>query len=433
LIFRHLFNARIAGLLVLPLFAMHAFTQAWSFVAYCSEHVPGALLAVGCWALFSAWRSKENETPDLARLFAAGVLIGAIPFAKLQAAPIAAVAFAAGLWFLATSGFANGKLRGFAAFVGGAAIVPLLIVAMVLTFGVWSDFFQCYLVENLRYTSGNQFPPDRSFSWSEAPSMFYQMGSAVAGFNEFEVWTVLFAIVGLFFIAHFARWPRRCVVTAAALLAAAAVAAMARGRPYLHYLQLTIFPAGLLGGAVAGALLSNPAHAASLSAPSIRLKRAIILCAFLICGLGPQIWWRVREPQPFLGFLTATSGDLVRSEVSREILRHANPGESLGIWGWMPTLWVETDLRQATRDGQTSRQIEPHPRRDYYRVRFLQDLVRAQPLVFVDAVGHGNFVYEDRAQCGHETFSDLRDYLEQNYHLVVDLDGARIYVRNDRL
>jgi hypothetical protein len=159
----------------------------------------------------------------------------------------------------------------------------------------------------------------------------------------------------------------------------------------------------------------------------------VIGCVFLLCGLGPQIWWRIGEPQPFVGFFTANHGALVQSEVSREILHHASPGECLGMWGWMPVFWVETGLFQATRDGQTSRQIEPHPRRDYYRARFLQDLVRSRPPVFVDAVGPGNFVYQDRAQDAHETFPELRAYIADNYHLVGDIEGSRIYVRNDRL
>jgi len=40
----HLFKASVAGLLVLPLLAVHSFPHIWSFVAYCSEHVPSV-----CW------------------------------------------------------------------------------------------------------------------------------------------------------------------------------------------------------------------------------------------------------------------------------------------------------------------------------------------------------------------------------------------------
>jgi len=96
-------------------------------------------------------------------------------------------------------------------------------------------------------------------------------------------------------------------------------------------------------------------------------------------------------------------------------------------------LWVETRMIQATRDGQTSRQLESHPRREYYRARFIEDLRRAAPPVFVDAVGPGSFVYEDRAESGYETFPALRDYIDNNYHLLREINGARIYLRNDRL
>ncbi len=95
--------------------------------------------------------------------------------------------------------------------------------------------------------------------------------------------------------------------------------------------------------------------------------------------------------------------------------------------------WVETGLTQATRDAETSHQIEPHEYQNYYRDRFLRDLRRSQPPVFIDAVGAGNYVYEDRNELAHETFPELRDYLASNYQLVRDVDGTRVYIRNDRL
>src|SRR6266404_555444 len=103
IIFRHLYKS-IAALAVLPLLAVHAFTDLWSFVAYCSEHVPNVLFALGCCALFLAWKSSGDGPPSLTRLFVAGVCFGAIPFAKLQGAPITAIGVAAGIWFLLRDG-----------------------------------------------------------------------------------------------------------------------------------------------------------------------------------------------------------------------------------------------------------------------------------------------------------------------------------------
>lgn len=435
LIFRHLYQASVAGLLVLPLLAVHAFTHAWSFVAYCSEHVPDTLLAVACWLLLTAWRPCGAGPPSLGRLFAAGVFLGAVPFAKLQAVPVAAIAVVGGDWFVLASGTPNwrSRYRALVALLGGAVTVPLIIVSTVLASGVWSEFFRGYILNNIQQVGANKFPPDRSFAWTEGPRTLVDLGGSIFGFNEFFLWLVAFGVCGLLFAWWFTRWHRRWAAFAILMLLAAAFAAIARGRPYLHYLQLIIFPTAFFAGVIVGALLQAVDRRAFITAVPRRLMRSVVLVAFLSCGLVPQIWWRVREPQPFIGQFAATHGELAQSEVSREILRHATPGERLGMWGWMPVFWVETGLIQATRDGNCSYQIEPHQQRNYYRERFLHDFLVTQPPVFVDAVGPGNFVYEDRAESAHETFPELREYITDNYRLVRDVEGTRIYVRNDRL
>ena len=452
-LFRHLFKVSIAGLLVLPLMAAHAFTHAWSFVAYCSEHVPDALVAVGCCSLLTAWRQCGAGPPKLGRLFAAGILLGAVPFAKLQATPIAAVAVIGGAWLALFSDSSNWRQRWRAVgiFFSGAATVPALILGMVLACGIWSDFLYSYILDNIRIGGQTwpgtatdlaerssildsvRFAGDREFTWAEAPRMLVELGGSIFGFNEFFLWLVGFGGCALLLFPCFTKWHRRCATFAAAVLFFAILAAMAPGRAFIHYLQLVIFPAGLFGGLIAGAVLQNVAREGLSIGVPFRVVRVVIIVAFLSCGLAPQIWWRAREPQPFIGQFTVTQGALVQSEVSREILRHASPGERLGVWGWMPIFWVETGLIQATRDGNYSRQTDPYHYRGYFRTRYLRDLSRTRPPVFVDAVGVGNFIHENRGKSAHETFPELRDYIAENYHLVRDVEGTRIYVRNDRL
>ena len=433
LIFRHLHTQRFAGVLVLPLLAAHAFADLWSFVAYCSEHVPNTLLAVGLFSLITAWASDGQGLPSRARLFAAGVFLGAVPFAKLQGTPIAAVCVVAGVWFLIRNQLNwSERCRSLVAFIGGVVTVPAIIVGTVLLFGIWTEFFNSYILDNLRYAGANKFPPDRSFSWNEAARMLFELGSYAQNFNSFFIWLGGFAVCGSLLLPLFSRWHRRWVALAAVATVAGICAALAPGRPYLHYLQLIIFPVGLFGGLIGGALVQDLATRV-LAGASQRPMRIALVSVFLFCGLGPQFWWRATEPPRFIGRFTLTRGALARSEVSKEILRYGKPGQRLGIWGYMPVFWVETGLLQATRDAETSHQIEPHEYRNYYRDRFLRDLFRAQPPVFVDAVGAGNFVYQDRSEFGHETFPELRDYLANNYQLVRDVDGTRVYVRSDRL
>jgi len=133
LIFRHLYTANFAGLLVLPLLAAHAFTQAWSFVAYGSEQVPNALLAVACWLLLTGWRQSGAGPPNLVRLFLAGVLLGAVPFAKLQAVPIAAGALVAGICFVFTNDDGPRRWRAFPSSRSSPLSASATITSMPIT------------------------------------------------------------------------------------------------------------------------------------------------------------------------------------------------------------------------------------------------------------------------------------------------------------
>jgi hypothetical protein len=192
LIFRHLFTARFASLLVLPLLAVHSFTQEWEFVAYCSEQVPDALVAIGCWLLLTAWH-PEGSAPDLETAVCCGCRAGCNSVRKItsradcdgrgrrghgvgiyrkrperEAAPARLVA---AHWWKCAS-VVGYRWHG----SGERSVVGF--------------FFTCYILENLRYVSGTHFPPDRSFSLVEAPRKLVEIGAQAGNFNLFFFWVV---------------------------------------------------------------------------------------------------------------------------------------------------------------------------------------------------------------------------------------------------
>jgi hypothetical protein len=91
---------------------------------------------------------------------------------------------------------------------------------------------------------------------------------------------------------------------------------------------------------------------------------------------------------------------------------------------------VETGLWQGTRDGNTIRQIEPGSLQGTFQERYLHDLMRNRPAVFVDSVGVGNFM-SDRASGAHEQDAAVSAYVATEYRLERDVGGMRIYVRKD--
>jgi hypothetical protein len=422
---RHIFTDEWARLLVLPLLAAHAFANSWSYVQYGSEQVTVALIALASALLLTAWRAEEPAASPR-RLFLAGLALGVVPFAKLQGVPVAAWTAAFAAWRILRTGEAGGRARNLAVFLGGGLTVPSVVLLWIAWSGIWGDFYESYVLDNLRYAGA------RWFSWAETPARFWELCGREPGGKLFLIWAMVFACLALLAFPFLSRTQRRCTVFALGLAASSACAAMAPGRMFQHYLQFIFFPAGLLAGIAGGSIL-DAARGMSVSRPgSGRLAQGAVIGAFLVFGLAPQVAWRARVAQPSLGRFIGTRGALERTAVAGEVLRHARPGESLAVWGWCPRIWVQTGLLQATRDGNTSRQIELSASRTRYRERYLSDLMKSSPPVLVDAVGEGNFAFEDRFSSGHETFGELNDYIRANYRQVGDMDGARVYVRNGR-
>ena len=98
----------------------------------------------------------------------------------------------------------------------------------------------------------------------------------------------------------------------------------------------------------------------------------------------------------------------------------------------LPDTRAETDSFKHTRDGGTIRVRSSRMRNVIIGARDFEICsVRGRQCLLTPSIG--NFLYEDRAECAHEAFPELRDYIANNYHLVRDVEGTRIYVRNDRL
>ena len=426
--FSHLFGSALARLLVLPLLAVHAFSDFWNFVQCSTEHMTDALVAVASVLLLTAWGSQKR-LPSVARLSLAGFALGLAPFAKLQGAPIAVwIAVFVGAQILTSRDLTQKlKVRSLAAFLGGILAVYALVVLWVARGGAWGEFYESYILENLRYAGA------RWFSWKDTPAKLYELCAMAPGSQPFLVWAGALSLFGLLALPTFRPAHRRAAGFAVGMVIAAAFSTMAPGRMFPHYLQLIFFPMGLLSGIVVGAALSATRRSAPFPLVLQNTVPAAIVACFLVLGLVPQVVWRSQEAQPSLGRFRETHGALNRTAVATAVLRYARAGESMGIWGWGPKYWVETGLVQATRDGETSRQTDLSLSRNRYRARFMADLQESKPPVFIDAAGAGNSKAPIREESGYETFGELFDYVRLHYHQVAEIEGARIFVRNDRL
>ncbi len=416
-LFRAHVPAAVAQLAVLPGAVFFTTATASNFVHYSSELVPLALLALAL---------SQVERRPLAAAFVAGCL----PWAKLQAAPLAVGVVGWQLWQAWANRPAGSVLpwRRSAALVGAAATPSLLGVILVAAFGQFGHFYRRFFLQNVAYV--------------QAGMPFGKLVKEMARFaresGHFYPWLgatlLLLVSLGLIYLRPQAKLPlsvratpvaqkRKLPPTAwlGAVLTLMAVACIVvPSRPFLHYLFFLTLPLTLWTGVLLCDLW-NRGHS----------RRLLAGLAFL-CTLTP-FYFRTGQGTPdMIGHLAehwrqpyTTLG---------QVLRHWHkPGARMALWGWMGSAYVESGLPQATRDAVTQCCIVDIPQRAYFRATYLSDMQRNRPEVFVDAVGPGAPSFFTRATEAHEIYPALADYVRAHYRLVIDLDLARIYVRTDIL
>lgn len=399
----------VARAVVLPALAFHALTTHPDFTHYSTELMPSLLLAAAGAAL-----ARQARTPTSPRLWIIALLLGAAPWAKPQAMPLAGV-----LWLFALAqNFHAQPRRSVLPLIAGPLLPALACFGLAAATGQIEHLVTPLFLNNFYYVSFNA----GYFSWAQTTALQWQ-NALLDGY--LGLWLAGASVFALFALARAFRAPaaaRRHAALATLLLLAGVVCALSPRRPtphHLHFLMLPVIWA-------TGAALALALRAGARTPPS-----APIIALFFLCTLAPQLVWRVRQPAASSAFHGLTA-DPAQLQLAALVRRLSVPGEPLAIWGWRSSLYVESARPQATRQAHTETQIYPGPLQPYFLRRYFEDFQTSNPPVFIDAVGPGNFAFTDRNRA-HESFPPLRAVIAARYTYIVTLGGARLYARNDRL
>ena len=411
-LFRTHAPAAAARLAVLPGVLFFATAYDNDFVHYSSEHVSLAVIAI---AAFWLMRASRTVAEDQRALVIGAFVAGLLPWAKMQTAPLALVLAGVGLYRVFADSRRSSAEKWRSAGYGILALgAPSVIgVLVVLVTGQFEHFFQNYVLQNVVYAGGG--------TTLQATVQGLATGSErTAVYPVFLGTTLAVITLALAALAMTRQSPGWFAVSSALVAATAIVCVLAPKRPFTHYLLLSIVPVTWWSGACVSEVWAN-----------VRWRRTFGFALLGISAVLPVVVRAMRPVPESFGRLEA-SWRRPWSVTANVIRTYAKPGESLGVWGWRPNVYVETGLRQATRDPHTVWVITNSTRRPYYRNRYLDDLRRNQPMFFVDSVGPGAMVYQNRASEGHEIFPELAEYIQQNFFLLVDQGVDRIYVRKNQ-
>ncbi|MEO7412903.1 MAG: hypothetical protein ABIZ81_06060 [Opitutaceae bacterium] len=402
----------VARSAVLPLILFESFTTSVELAHYSTELVPNFLLMGGAYGV-----ARQSRRPSRRGLWLTSFLLGAVPFAKLQAIPIAAA-----IWlFLVVQEIRAGRKSCLPQLLIVSLLPTLAVSSLVVFTGETENLIIPYFLNNLAYAQAGRE------SLAPVVAQLWSYGLVEGFIPLLFIGSGLGLLPGVMLAQTASGSHRRLALAALGLLVIATACALAPHREYPHYLNFMLPPLALLSGAALAVTLGvAPTHGA-------QMKRAhVLLALFLLSAAAPQIALRAsNRPDRFSPAFRSSEPSEAHRQLSDLVRTLGRRGEALGLWGWRSSLYVETGLHQATRQAHTESQFKAGPLQPYFLRRYLADLQASRPPVFVDTAGPGNFRFDDRG-LGHQQFPQLRDWVGAHYTLVADIDGVRVYARNDR-
>nr|WP_293836497.1 hypothetical protein [uncultured Arsenicibacter sp.] len=419
---RRWFGQQAAQLAVLPFIFLLGLTQNGDFIHYNSELIAICLLG-GAYLLYA--RQTAHSLPSMASLGLMGLLLGMVPFGKLQGVPLAAVTglFAAIDILLRVNITVAGKAKRIGILVAGGIAFPALFTLFMWSTGMLNDFVTFYIQGNFNYASGG----DPVQNLLNLPR-FFRKGT------EFE-WLV-YLTIALFITALVVyisarrqttetakTWQRNAFILT--LLAATLYAITKTGSEYVHYLYFLMGPLCLLAGFCWSNLIEK----------TTTYRLGLGFLALYLLGFAGQMVWNYRHGIPLNPYPTDQQGGwrLPQSDVAKVVRQYAQPGEKLVVWGWRCDYYVQTQMPQGVAENHTIRSTFDHPMLGIYQKRYVSDFKRSFPPVFVDAVGSQNLWMTDKKTQGYEIIKPLAEFVNEHYQFAGIANDARIYVRNDRI
>ena len=424
---------RLAGRLsTLPALTFLALDSSATFSDYPTELLSVALIAIGADLAFSATPARGRLR--LPRILLGGLVLGCVPFGKLQALPFAVVIAGAVIVSVARKPLALAdRRRAISLFLVSCLLLPAALLDVLLATGSFSDFFTSYVVSPLYYVreNGNQLTGMGIFFRDGALPLFF------AGCGSSLIICALVLLVGIVSKANsFQRVvaDRALIGFFLAMIATAIYAIELPHTRFVHYVLLLVFPLCGLVGSIAGLTLLSfrrRDHGRALRGSMFAIASVLTACMLL-----PPLYVQIKTGNEYQGEAyvqgTYTSSTAPPTKVYSSLRVYVRPGERMAIWGWAPQYYVATGTIMGTRDAICQFQIEPRSLISYYRSRYLSDMNENVPEYFLDAVSPISFAFTDRSSQGFETFPELRRLISRSYHLVSEVDGLRLYERNHR-
>ena len=406
------------ALCVFPLILFYAFAENPDFLHYSSELLPLLLLILATY--FVSLISTHQGRSSIWFFMLIGLCVGAVPFAKLQATPIA---FVIALYAVVLSFLEDGttSFKKTLSLVAGGLLTALVFFIPLIASGDFSHFWNSYISWSGEYIKEPLSVLDLHKMIVLDPTLKY------ATYFLIIIICVLLGFQCCWIPCKddYREWYLKIYFTF--LLIVSFWVISKPGNAFLHYLMF--YPPFLVLCLV-------------MSVASVRrtvLARYYFVPAYVVLAVS------ILSLHPFWERLKA----LDFSQVDKSIrlshrLEFHNPdlfswlpfdNRYVAIWGWMPQWYLLAHAAPATRESHTYAQIVDSRLKTYFRQRFLVDFKESNPDYVFDAVNGDSFGFNDPKNFSPSIFPEFSELLSANFSKISSFYNnekcPKIYARNN--
>ncbi len=386
----------------LPLVVFYAFVRFPDFTHYTSEVLSITLCLVAFSMIVINYASRLTKPKhNSSLLFLSGLLIGCVPFSKMQVVPVAAVIGLLTL-ILIYLDKQNPKLKMSLIYISGVTIIPAFMFGAMFFNGSLADFYYSYIKWSGIYVR-DMLSLKSFYSLLQWNPMVFKTVSAC----------LFMALMSFIYAMAFVKRKRetselilKCFALAIVIVSILVISWPGRKVP--HYLVI-IIPVACIFYSV---IISDIKYASKLK--HIIIHSAIILVMMIYFMAPPTI-------TNFNKKITRNK-DLYPSGMIYEIKPNnlfdwIVPSEprSMVAWGWMPVYYMHAGMPSASRETHNFGQLMETELKPYFRDRFIDDIKLSKPNLIIDAVTKGAFAFNDQGKYGTKTFPALQKIIDEQY------------------
>lgn len=423
--FIKLIGSGLARLVILLLATGVAMMRSSDMIAFNSEHIVILLLCISFFLLSQLYRSGAGSYNN--RIILLGFVLGLVPYAKLQGAPMALfMGLVACLVVFKTLSIKSLRLL----IISGLAPTILVLLTVYLNGGL-SEFWFSYIKNNLFYTTAVE---NNNFTnrWNVLNEIIFQPKELNFFFYSCFVIILGGGLVVLIAIRKISRENKVMIVLSFLFLIVSIYCITAPGRSYGHYMLLILVPLTIAVAFILHSIWGSIKiiwNERRLPISLIRFSASI----FFICTTSLYFFNKefTSHPKYLVKAREYYDGFCLHGDIVTILNRYYEPKDKMAIWGWGTELFEGTKYLMGTRDCVSYFQIEEGPMQAHYLSRYLKDLQVNKPKIFIETISPSFFRFDDRRKSGFENFPLISNYIKTNYNFEGEIGTARFFLRKD--